>query len=488
MSAADGCVLAIDQGTSATKAVLVDDGGRIVAHGAAPLAQEFPRPGWVEQSATDLWASVQEAVRACLSRAPTPGAVRAVGITNQRESIVLWERRSGEPLGPLLGWQDQRTVGSCHDLLTAGHGPLVRAVSGLPLDPMFSAPKAQWLLDTYDHDRARSRRGELCLGTIDSWLLSRFGGPHVTEVGNAARTQLLDIERRCWSPELLDLFDIPEEVLPQVVRSTGPWPAVQHLEPSLDGTPICSVLGDSHAALFAHAGWLPGRVKATYGTGSSVMSVTERPVAATGLCSTIAWETDSTVYALEGNIRSSGATIAWLAKLLDISADELARLAAAETTSGGVSLVPAFGGLAAPWWDSAAVGLISNLRFETSRSQLARAAFEAVAFQIEDVVAAVEATGPAVDLLLADGGPTDNDMLMQLQADTSGRRVQRALARDLSALGTAHLAGLDAGIWSRTDLEGLARPGQTYEPAESYADRQLRLRTWHEAVARARLQ
>jgi glycerol kinase len=484
MAAPEPLLLAVDQGTSSTKAVLVDAAGAIVAHGSAPLSQSHPQPGWVEQSADAIWETARAAVAACHADRD-PARIAAVGLSTQRESLVLWERESGRPVGPLLSWQDQRTASECAWLRSRGAGELVRAASGLPLDPMFSALKARWLLDRYDADRVRSRNGELCLGTIDSWLLSRFGGEHVIEVGNAARTQLLDVRSRAWDERLLELFDVPPAVLPRVVASNGPFPAAQGLAPLPDGVPVGGVMGDSHSALFAHAGWRPGQVKATYGTGSSIMSLGD-PAAETPaeLCLTVAWDAGTPRYAYEGNIRSTGATLVWLADFLGTTPGELT--AAAADSSDGVHLVPAFGGLGAPWWDDAAVGTISGLTFGTRLPQLARAALESIAFQVEDVVAAVERHVGPIATLLADGGPTSNATLMQLQADTSGRRVERALDRDLSALGAAHLAGLTVGVWSEADLDDLPREREAYGPREEPASRERRVAAWHGAVARAR--
>jgi glycerol kinase len=297
------------------------------------------------------------------------------------------------------------------------------------------------------------------------------------------------VREGAWSPALLELFGVPEAVLPEVVPSTGAFPAVRDLPPLRDGTPVCAVMGDSHAALFAHAGWRPGHVKATYGTGSSIMSLGDAAAwtPGGGLCLTIAWDDGGgPAHAFEGNIRSSGATLTWLAGLFDTTPAALAEEAA--PSSDGVHLVPAFGGLGAPWWDDEAVGLISGLTFATRRPQLARAALESIAFQVEDTVAAIEAlTGP-VQTLLADGGPTANRTLMQLQADTGGRAVARSLAAELSALGTAHLAGRVAGLWTQEELEALERPRELYEPAEAPASRHARVAAWHAAVARARLQ
>jgi glycerol kinase len=471
-------ILAIDQGTSATKAVLVDASGAIVARGSAPVALSTPQPGWVEQDANEIWASVQTAVALCLA-GEDASRVAAVGLSTQRESLLVWDRASGEPLGPMLSWQDQRTVADCARLRE--HDDQVRARSGLPLDPMFSATKARWLLDTYG-------RENVCLGTVDSFLASKLGGEHIIEVGNAARTQLLDVRDRDWSPALLELFGVPRSVLPEVVPSTGPFPGVRDLPPLADGTPVLAVMGDSHSALFAHAGWRPGQVKATFGTGSSIMSLGDATAwSPGGLCLTIAWEDEhGPAHAFEGNIRSTGATLTWLANLLGSTPAAIAEQAAA--SSDGVHLVPAFGGLAAPWWDDEAVGLISGLTFATRLPQIARAALESIAFQVEDTVAAIEAhTGP-IQTLLADGGPTANRTLMQLQADTGGRAVARSLAPELSALGVAHLAGRMAGVWTQDQLEALDRPRELYEPTEPAASRHARVAAWHAAVARARLQ
>jgi glycerol kinase len=478
-------VLAIDQGTSATKAVLVDATGAIVARGSTPLAQAHPRPGWAEQDAEEIWVSVQTSAATCLQNVE-PGRVVAVGLSTQRESMVLWERASGHAVSPLLGWQDGRGAPLCAQLRDGGYGDRVRAVSGLPLDPMFSSTKATWLLDTYDSDRSRSSRGELCLGTVDSWLLARLGGDHVVEAGNASRTQLLDLSTRQWDPWLLDLFRVPVEVLPRVVGSAGPITSVGGLRLLPSSVPVSAVLGDSHAALFAHAGWRAGQVKATYGTGSSVMGLTDKSSAGSaGLCRTIAWDIGEPRFALEGNIRSSGATLTWLARLFGTQPGELAAGAAA--SSDGVHLVPAFSGLGAPWWDDAAVAVMDGMSFGTTPEQLARAALESIAFQIEDVVAEIEREAGPVETVLADGGPTSNNTLMQLQADTSGRRVARARARDLSALGAAHAAGLSAGVWTWDDLENLPRDREPFAPREHVDSRQGRLAGWHQAVARARL-
>ncbi|MGP3917236.1 FGGY-family carbohydrate kinase [Nonomuraea sp. 10N515B] len=475
---ADPLILAIDQGTSSTKALLVDTRGQVVSRAVAPLSEAQPRPGWVEQDPGELWQSVQRAVADCVTPAHAE-RVAGVGISNQRESLVLWERRTGEPVGPLLSWQDQRTADRCHEL--AGSAELVRSVSGLPLDPMFSALKARWLLDTYDPGRRRA--GELCLGTVDSWLLSRFGGEHLVEVGNASRTQLLDLATGDWDARLLELFGVPREVLPRVVPSCAAFPAARGLAPLQDGVPVLAVMGDSHAAMFAHAGWRPGVVKATYGTGSSVMAIGEDGQAQ-GLCRSIAWDLgDGLALCVEGNIRATGRTITWLAELFGVPVQTLLNEAEA---ADGVHFVPAFGGLGAPWWDPDATPVITGFSLGTRRAQLAAAALEAVAFQVEDVLTAIEQAVGQVRVLMTDGGLTHSDRLMRLQADLSGRVVARSGEHDLSALGVADAAGLTAKLWTLEELERRPRPADTYEPGLGEAERRARRHAWHEAVRRSR--
>ena len=477
-------VLSIDQGTSATKAVVVDDRGIIRRKASASLSQQFPQPGWAEQDPMEIWASVQKAVRDCLAEVE-PTQVVAVGLSTQRESTLLWDRASGKPLGSVLGWQDTRGAGLCANLRAAGHEERVRVATGLPLDAMFSASKAAALLDHHDPDRSRSRAGELCLGTVDSWLLWQFGRQHQIEADNAARTLLLDINTRQWDLWLLELFNVPAAILPTVVASTGPFTTAGNIEPLPATVPVTGVLGDSHAALFAHAGWRPGQVKVTYGTGSSVMGVTtSRQTPTNGVARTIGWELDAPCYALEGNIRSSGATLVWLARLFNTTPAQVAAQAA--DTSDGVTIVPAFTGLGAPWWDDQAQGLISGLSESTQLPHLARAAFEAIAFQIEDVVAAVEAEADPIQVILADGGPSSNPVLMQLQADTSDREVATSQVSELSALGAAHAAGLGVGLWTMADLDELARGRVGFQPAADNRGRASRQQAWHDAVGAAR--
>jgi glycerol kinase len=485
VSLAGPLVLAIDQGTSATKCVLIDRAGGVVARASAPLEETHPRPGWVDQDANAIWQSVRSAAHTCLAGVD-PAAVRAIGLSTQRESIVAWDRDSGEPLAPLISWQDQRTAALCDALRTPHVEQLVRSKSGLPLDPMFSAAKMAWLLDALDPQRERARGGAIALGTVDSWLLWRLTGDHLIEAGNASRTQLLDTARLRWDDELLALFNIPRAALPRIVPSSGPFPALRDTLGLPAGTRVFGVMADSHAALFAHGAFASGMLKVTYGTGSSVMGLLPAPKAVgPGLCLTVAWQTADVAFAAEGNIRSTGAALRWLADLLAITPHELAELGAS-AQSEGVAFVPAFSGLGAPWWDLDAAGLISGLTQKAGRAELARAALEAVVHQIADVV---DAFGREVDdpkELFADGGPTRNDFLMQLQADVAGRPVRRANDTELSALGTGHLAGIGAGLWSWSDLAALPRSRDDFTPSTDPAARGNLRAVWAAALERAR--
>ena len=477
-------ILAIDQGTSATKCALIDAQGQFVARGAAPLGERHPQPGWVEQDGREIWASVGTAVASCMMHADASRVI-AVGLSTQRESLLMWDSVTGEPVSPVISWQDQRGTAFCDALRSEANEALVRSRSGLPLDPMFSAVKARWLLDRYDPDGTRARAGKVRLGTIDSWLLACLSGTHVIEAGNASRTQLLDLRSVDWDDDLLALFGIPRACLPRVLPSTGPFPPVRGLPPLRDGTPLHAVMGDSHAALFGHGALSPGQVKATYGTGSSVMGLLASPGdLQAGLCLTIGWMTDRPAYAAEGNIRSAGSALRWMASILGVDVGTLVTMGL-QAGSDGVVLVPGFGGLGAPWWDRGAVGLLSNLTLGTTREALARAALDSVVDQVADLVEAIEHSVGRVTALFVDGGPVRTDGLVQMQADRIGCPVWRAGEPELSALGVAHLAGLSAGLWSRADLDALPRPRDRFISRASTTEREQRSRHWHDAVARA---
>ena len=478
-------VLAIDQGTSSTKTVAVDSAGVIVARGRAPLAQSSPRPGWVEHRADDVLVSVDAAI-ADLGERIDLSRIVAVGISNQRESMLAWRRADGAACSPVVSWQDRRTIDLCARLLAAGYGDRVQALSGLPLDPMFSAVKAAWLIKDVDPDGRLADAGELVLGTIDSWIVRHLTGATVIEAGNASRTSLVDLATGDWSDELLAIFGIPRSVLPPIHASSGVFGHTHGRGPLPAGIPVTGVLGDSHAALFAHAGWRAGTAKATYGTGSSIMMVeTDHAVAsADGVCRTIAWRLDAgdPVIAAEANILSSGSTLVWLASVLGSTPEDLA--AAAADDSGEVVVVPAFNGLGAPWWNPQAKAVLVGMSLGTTSAQLARAALDSIVLQVCDVVDALTAAGERPDVLVADGNASTNLALMQLQADLAGIPVAVSDIAELSALGAAHVAGLGVGLWTLADLEQMPRAYTMLTPNVAADGTALRAR-WRDALERS---
>ena len=488
-------ILAIDQGTTNTKVLLIDAHGVVIAQASRPLTQRYPQPAWVEQDAGAIWQSVREAIDACLAFVDDP-QLAAIAITNQRESVTVWERASGRPLGPVIVWQCRRTADFCAELRTRGLASWLAERTGLAIDPLFSASKMRWLLDHVDDGIRRAERGELCLGTIDSWVLWNLtgGAVHACDLTNASRTQLLDIHSLSWSTELKDLFGVPSAALPDVRPSRADFGVSMAIGRLPAGIPILSMIGDSHAALFGQAGFAPGTIKATYGTGSSLMTPTPRPVLSEqGLSTTIAWALDSeqVTYALEGNIPVTGAAVQWLGEFLGLASptQDVARLAATVEDAGGIYLVPALVGLGAPYWNDAARGLISGLTRGSTAAHLARATIEAIAYQVRDVFDVMQAeAGTDLKVLLADGGASRNDMLMQFQSDIIGRPVLRSASAEASPLGAAYLAGLTVGIWQTLDqIEQLPRPRERFEPRLSTPDRAARYAGWRTAVARATL-
>ncbi len=487
-------VLAIDQGTTNTKALLLDRRGGAVARASRPLSIAFPQPAWVEQDARMLWSSVLEVIEECLTQAGSPD-LAAIGITNQRESVIAWDRRTGQPAAPCIVWQCRRTAGYCEELRRRGLDPLLRQRTGLAIDPLFSASKARWLLDHIPDGQRKAEQGDLCLGTVDSWMLWNLSGGavHACDATNASRTQLLNLHRVEWDQDLLGVFGIPRRALPEVGRSSAASAESAALGRLPAGVPVASLIGDSHAALFGHAAFRPGSVKATYGTGSSLMSLTDGPVfSERGLSSTIAWwRGGAASYALEGNITMTGGAVQWLGEFLRLQepAAGAAALAAEAGDAGGVYVVPAFAGLGAPHWAAQARGLITGLTRGTTAAQVARATVESIAYQVRDVFDAMAAEAPfRLPALMADGGASQNDSLMQFQADILGRPVVRNRSTDLSAIGAAWLAGLAVGFWqSPEELEALPRLEDTFEPRMTEAERGRRYTGWQAAVQRALL-
>ncbi|NTW01488.1 MAG: glycerol kinase GlpK [Oscillochloris sp.] len=489
----DALILAIDQGTTNTKALLVNSAGTVVARTSHPVGVSYPQPAWVEQDAHTLWRSVHEAIDACLEAANDPPLV-TLAISNQRETALIWDRRTGKPLGPAVVWQCRRTAGFCEDLRAQGAGELLHQRTGLAIDPLFSASKLHWLLDRVANGVARAAAGEICAGTVDSWLLWNLTGgqTHACDMTNAARTQLLDLRHQIWDAELCALFGIPQAALPAIQPSSSHFGTSVATGRLPAGVPIGAMIGDSHAALFGQGGFEPGTIKATYGTGSSLMMPTHQPVISTrGLSTTIAWANPRPVFALEGNITVTGAAIQWLAQLLNIGAGATGVAALAEhvADNGGVYVVPAFAGLGAPYWNDTARGVFSGLTQATSAAHLARAAIESIAYQVRDVFDQMAAeAGTALTTLLADGGASQNDRLMQFQADILGRPVLRSASSDVSALGAAYLAGLTAGVWeSESAIAALPRPRDRFEPQMAHAKREEHYAGWRQAVDRALL-
>ena len=476
-------ILAIDQGTTNTKAVLVDEQGGVAGSASRPVSVRFPHPGWVEQDAEELWRSAVEAATECLKQAGSP-PLAAIGISNQRESVVAWDRAGGRPIGPCIAWQCRRTAPFCDELRRRGLGARIAECTGLGIDPLFSASKARWLLD-------RAPACDLALGTVDSWLLWNLtgGAVHACDFTNASRTQLFHLRRLEWGSEMLEVFGISAAVLPAPHPSSHLYGHSVAAGAIPAGVPIGALIGDSHAALFGHAIFQPGQMKATYGTGSSIMTVTASPVPASGLSTTIAWSAAGrTLYALEGNISTTGGAVQWTGQLLglDPPAEAAAQLADAVDDSAGVYLVPAFVGLGAPHWDDAARGTITGLTRGTTAAHLARAAVESIAYQVRDVVEAMRAAGCAIPSLLADGGGSRNARLMQFQADILGIPVVRSEAADVSAQGAAWLAGLAAGVWqSLEELAALPHAEERFDPRMDAALRDRLYAGWRDAVRRA---
>jgi glycerol kinase len=487
-------ILALDQGTTSSRSILFDAAGTPVATAQREFTQHFPRSGWVEHDAEEIWATQAATITEVLVRArATPADVAAIGITNQRETTVLWDRSTGRPLAPAIVWQDRRTADQCRQLQAEGLEPEVARRTGLLLDPYFSGTKLAWLLDHVPGARARAEAGELAFGTIDSWLVWKLshGESHVTDVSNASRTLLLNVASAGWDDFMLERLRIPRAVLPQVVPSslTRNAPVATLGSHSM---PIAGIAGDQQAALFGQACFEPGMAKNTYGTGCFLlMNTGTSPLASSNrLLTTIAWQTTDLRYALEGAVFIGGAVVQWLRDGLGIierSAD-IEALAASVPDTGGVYLVPAFTGLGSPHWDAYARGTMAGLSRGTTRAHIARAALEAIAFQSAEVLLAMQrdARHPLIELRV-DGGATANALLMQFQADLLGVPVVRPQVTETTALGAAYLAGLGTGFWSSpAEVAANWRAERRFEPRMSRDEASARLARWAQAVDRSR--
>jgi glycerol kinase len=486
-------VLALDQGTTSSRAIVFDRAGTVRSVAQREFAQIYPQPGWVEHDPLEIWATQSGVMAESLAKAGIGGSdLAAVGITNQRETTILWERASGKPVANAIVWQDRRTAPDCDALREAGHAPMIARKTGLVVDAYFSGTKLKWLLDHVPGARERARRGELAFGTVDAWLIWHLSGgaKHVTDASNASRTMLFDIHRGNWDDELLALLDIPQAVLPEVVSSCGVCAGADVLGTQV---PIAGIAGDQQAALFGQACLEPGLAKNTYGTGCFLLLNTGAKAVASNnnLVSTVAWRRDgSTVYALEGSVFIAGAVVQWLRDGLKIirSAPEIEALAAHASDNGGVYLVPAFAGLGAPHWDAYARGAIFGLTRGATDAHLARAALESIAYQSAELVRAMESdAGITLAELRVDGGATANNLLMQFQADILGVPVVRPKVAETTALGAAYLAGLAVGYWrDARDVAANWQVDRRFEPAMSRDRASALMAGWSKAVERAK--
>jgi glycerol kinase len=514
-------ILALDQGTTSSRAILFNAQGKAVHSAQREFKQIFPQPGWVEHDALEIWQTQLQVMQHVLAEPSPDQAIAAIAITNQRETTVLWDRKTGQPLANAIVWQDRRTVERCEALRQQGHQTLIQEKTGLVLDAYFSGTKLAWLLDNIPGARARAERGELAFGTIDSWLVWNLtkGQAHVTDPSNASRTLLFNLRTLTWDDELLALLKIPRALLPEVVPSSG---IVAHTDPGLFGRaiPIASLIGDQQAATFGQACFEPGMAKNTYGTGCFMLLNTgHQPVVSQNkLLTTIGWQrleaaaplsaptqptgtiqresaqrpdqALATTYCLEASVFMGGATIQWLRDGLNIiaSAAEVEALAASVPDVADTYLVPAFTGLGAPIWDGNARGTLVGMTRGTTKAHLARAALEAIALQVADVFAAMaKDSGIALAELRVDGGASNNNLLMQIQADFLGVPVVRPKVTETTALGAAYLAGLAVGLWSSTqDIAKQWSVDRRFEPSMASADRVAKMARWHQALERAK--
>ena len=493
-------VVAIDQGTTGTTVLILDRDLQIRGRCTREFRQIYPQPGWVEHAPGDIWESITGALGEAIASANIDaGAIVAIGITNQRETTVLWERSSVTPVCNAIVWQDRRTADMCTALKKAGKEDLVRQRTGLVLDPYFSGTKLRWMLDQDDERRRRANTGELAFGTIDSYVVAKLtgGATHITDVSNASRTLLMDLQSLDWDDELLSLLSVPREVLPAIKSSAEVYGQTSGVPGLPDGIPIAGIAGDQQAALFGQACFAPGDAKCTYGTGAFILLNTgSTPVASkTGLLTTVGWklgsgqESGEVSYALEGSAFIAGAAVQWLRDGLGIiqSAPEIEELAASVPDSGGVVVVPAFAGLGAPHWRPEARGVITGLTRGTTRAHIARATLEGMALQIQDILQAMEQdSGQSLTALKVDGGASANNLLMQFQSDVLGVAISRPRILETTALGAAFLAGLGAGVWqSKAEIQSTWSEERRFQPTEDRAAIAAHLERWNQAVAKA---
>jgi glycerol kinase len=486
-------ILALDQGTTSSRAILFDRAGSIVAMAQQEFAQHFPQSGWVEHDAREIWSSQSQTLAKVLNDAEATAAdVAAIGISNQRETTILWDRKSGEPVARAIVWQDRRTAAECERMRAAGLEAEITKRTGLLLDPYFAGTKLAWLLDHVPGARQRAEQGELAFGTVDSWLAWQLTGgkAHVTDATNASRTLLFNIHTGDWDDDLLAMLRVPRACLPRVVASSGAEGLVARVEGR--DVPLAGIAGDQQAALFGQTCFTPGMAKNTYGTGCFLLMYTgTKPLASRHkLLTTVAWQRSGLHYALEGSVFVGGAVVQWLRDGLGIiqRSEHVEALAASVPDTGGVHFVPAFTGLGSPHWDPHARGIITGLSRGSTREHIARAALEAIAFQSAELLAAMQSDSQQRLIeLRVDGGATANDLLMQFQADLLGVPVVRPRITETTALGAAYLAGLAVGFWaSPAELSENWQVDRRFEPRMSRDEAQARLARWAQAVARSR--
>ncbi len=492
-TSSQGCVMALDAGTTSVRAILFDEFGHRVAVAQRPLTMKYPHPGWVEQDPVEiLSAQVACMVEVQFKSGIHSDRISAIGITNQRETVIVWDRHTGQPIYDAVVWQCRRTAPIVDRVVAEGHSDLIRERTGLIPDPYFSATKIAWILDNVEGAREMAEAGELMCGTVDTWLIYNLtrGKVHATDYTNASRTMLYDIHKLRWDEELCEIFNAPMSMLPEVRPSSGNFGEVS-ADVMTHHPPIAGVAGDQQASLFGHCCFEPGSVKNTYGTGCfMLMNLGEKPVTSkNGLVTTIGIAEGGRIeYALEGSVFQAGSVIQWLRDELHLidSASETGELAASVPDTGGCYLVPAFTGLGAPWWQSDARGLICGLTRGTDKARLVRAACESMAYQTYDILKAMEAdSGNALSALNVDGGAANNDFIMQFQADLLGIDVARAATAETTALGAAYLAGLATGFWAdREEVASLMEGERRYSPAMGPAQAERLLEGWHDAIRR----
>jgi len=487
-------ILALDQGTTSSRAILYDDSGRTIASSRQEFEQYYPRSGWVEHDANEIWTSVLETARHALSEAGLKAdQIEAMGITNQRETLVVWDRSTGEPIHRAIVWQDRRTSEDIENYRASGHEGMVRKRTGLLLDPYFTSSKLAWILEHVEGARQRAAAGELAAGTIESWIVYKLtnGSRHITDLSNASRTMLMNLESGRWDASMMDLFGIPKSMLPEIVPTSGKLAvaAAEHLGAEI---PICGLIGDQQSALFGQLCTEPGNVKCTYGTGCFLlMMLGPKPLESQNrLLTSVAWKLgdDPIQYALEGSVFVGGAAIQWLRDGMGMieTAAEVNELAAQVEDSGGLFLVPAFTGLGAPFWDPTARGAMLGITRGTTAAHVARATLEGIAYQVADLLGAMEAdSGKLIPTLRVDGGASASDLLMQIQADLLNADVERPVNVETTALGAALMAGLGAGIRKNLDeLRKAQAVDRKFRPGIKPAKRRELLRRWHDAVRR----